>query len=375
MRRSLKIGSAFVGLIVGAGFASGQEVMQYFTNFGIWGAAGGLLATALFMLLGYAFAQLGTELQSVSHKSVMYHIGGRYIGPIFDVIVTFFLFGVAVVMFAGSGSTFQQMFGIDAMIGSVIMAAAVILTLLLETRKIISVIASVTPYLLGIIFLILIYSIFTMDISLPEANALAAQQNSAAPNWVMGALLYVSYNLAAGAALLIIMAGGEKDRKVAGMGGVLGGLMLGALILLIHFGMFLKMDVVDGLDMPTLALANEIHPVVGILMAIALLGMIYNTAVGMFYSFTVRFIPAESKAYKPAVVIIGIVGFIASLVGFTTLIGKVYATMGYLGFAMIIAVVIAWIRRVHRDRNSRGGKAVTGGDTCGDPGTGSVSQE
>ena len=255
MRRSLKIGSAFVGLIVGAGFASGQEVMQYFTNFGIWGAAGGLLATALFMLLGYAFAQLGTELQSVSHKSVMYHIGGRYIGPIFDVIVTFFLFGVAVVMFAGSGSTFQQMFGIDAMIGSVIMAAAVILTLLLETRKIISVIASVTPYLLGIIFLILVYSIFTMDISLPEANALAAQQNSAAPNWVMGALLYVSYNLAAGAALLIIMA--ERGMKVAGMGGILGGLMLGALILLIHFGMFLKIEVVDGLDMPTLALATR----------------------------------------------------------------------------------------------------------------------
>lgn len=345
MRRSFKIGSAFVGLIVGAGFASGQEVMQYFTNFGIWGAAGGLLATLMFMFLGFAFAQLGTNLQAVSHKTVMYHIGGRYIGPIFDVIVTFFLFGVAVVMFAGSGSTFQQMFGIDAMVGSIIMAAAVILTLLLDTKKIISVIASVTPYLLGIIFVILVYSIFTMDISIAEANAIAAQQNSGAPNWVMGALLYVSYNLAAGAPLLIIMAGGETDRKVAGMGGILGGLMLGALILLIHFGMFLKIEVVDGLDMPTLALANEIHPFVGILMAIALLGMIYNTAVGMFYSFTVRFIPAESKAYKPAVVIIGIIGFIASLAGFTTLIGKVYATMGYLGFALIIAVIIAWIRR------------------------------
>lgn len=309
------------------------------------GAAGGLLATLMFMVLGFAFAQLGTNLQAVSHKTVMYHIGGRYIGTIFDVIVTFFLFGVAVVMFAGSGSTFQQMFGIDAMIGSIIMAAAVILTLLLDKKKIISIIASVTPYLLGIIFVILVYSILTMDISIAEANTIAAQQNSSAPNWVMGALLYVSYNLAAGAALLIIMSGGETDRKVAGMGGILGGLMLGALILLIHFGMFLKIEVVDGLDMPTLALANEIHPFVGILMAIALLGMIYNTAVGMFYSFTVRFIPAESKAYKPAVVIIGIIGFIASLAGFTTLIGKVYATMGYLGFALIIAVIIAWIRR------------------------------
>src|SRR5690606_26371041 len=227
----------------------------------------------------------------------------------------------------------------------IIMVVLTILTLLLDSKKIVGVIAAITPYLLGIIFIILLYSIFTMDISLAQADAIAKSQQSAAPNWLLGAFLYVSYNLSAGAALLIIMCGGERDPKVASRGGILGGLMLGALILLIHFGMFVKMDVVDSLPMPTLELANQIHPVVGILMAVALLGMMYNTAVGMFYSFTLRFIPAESKAYKPAVIVIGILGFIASLAGFTTLIGKVYATMGYLGFALIIAVIVAWVRK------------------------------
>lgn len=121
--------------------------------------------------------------------------------------------------------------------------------------------------------------------------------------------------------------------------------MLGGLIILIHIGMFMKVDVVAGMDMPTLALAEQIHPFIGILMAIALLGMMYNTAVGMFYSFTIRFIAPDSRAYKPAVVIIGLLGFAASLVGFTTLVGKVYSTMGYLGFALIIAAIIAWFRR------------------------------
>lgn len=69
MKKSFQIGSAFVGLIVGAGFASGQEVMQYFTSFGIWGTVGGLLATLLFIFLGYTFAQLGTDLQD--RKSVV----------------------------------------------------------------------------------------------------------------------------------------------------------------------------------------------------------------------------------------------------------------------------------------------------------------
>ena len=162
---------------------------------------------------------------------------------------------------------------------------------------------------------------------------------------MLGAFLYVSYNLAAGAALLIVLSGLTKDRKIAGRGGLLGGLMLGSLIVLIHLGMFVKMDVVAGLDMPTLALANEVHPAVGILRAIALLGMMYNTAVGMFYSFTVRFITPESKLFKVAVVVIGLLGFLASRVGFTTLVNEVYSAMGYLGFALIIAAVIAWFRK------------------------------
>ncbi|GGP11120.1 YkvI family membrane protein [Oceanobacillus neutriphilus] len=345
MKKSFQIGSAFVGLIVGAGFASGQEVMQYFTSFGIWGTVGGIIATLLFIFLGYTFAQLGTDLQASSHKGVIYYIGGRYIGAILDILITFFLFGVAVVMFAGSGSTFEQMFGINTMAGSIIMVTLTILTLLLNTQKIIGIIAAITPYLIAIIFIILIYSIFTMDLSLAEADTIAKEQTSAASNWLLSAFLYVSYNLAAGAALLIVMSGGEKDRKVAGLGGILGGVMLGGLIILIHIGMFVKIDVVAGMDMPTLALAEQIHPVVGILMAIALLGMMYNTAVGMFYSFTVRFISPDSKAYKPAVVIIGLLGFVSSFAGFTTLVGKVYSTMGYLGFALIIAAIIAWFRR------------------------------
>ncbi len=225
------------------------------------------------------------------------------------------------------------------------MVALTILTLLLNTQKIIGIIAAITPYLIAIIFIILIYSIFTMDLSLTEADAIAKEQTSAASNWLLSAFLYVSYNLAAGAALLIVMSGGEKDRKIAGLGGILGGVMLGGLIILIHIGMFVKIDVVAGMDMPTLALAEQIHPIVGILMAIALLGMMYNTAVGMFYSFTVRFIAPDRKAYKPAVVIIGLLGFVASFAGFTTLVGKVYSTMGYLGFALIIAAIIAWFRR------------------------------
>ena len=34
MKNSIRIAGAYVGLIVGAGFASGQEILQFFTSFG-----------------------------------------------------------------------------------------------------------------------------------------------------------------------------------------------------------------------------------------------------------------------------------------------------------------------------------------------------
>lgn len=45
MKKSFQIGAAFIGVIVGAGFASGQEVLQFFTSFGVMGIVGAFIAT------------------------------------------------------------------------------------------------------------------------------------------------------------------------------------------------------------------------------------------------------------------------------------------------------------------------------------------
>ena len=42
--RTIKIGLALVGLLVGAGFATGKEVTQYFVSFGTMGVWGVLVA-------------------------------------------------------------------------------------------------------------------------------------------------------------------------------------------------------------------------------------------------------------------------------------------------------------------------------------------
>lgn len=344
MKKSLQIAGAYIGLIIGAGFASGQEVLQFFTSFGWYSLIGTGIATFLFAFLGMQIMQLGSRLQTSSHKEVIYNICGKYIGAGVDILVTFFLFGVASVMIAGSGSIFQQQFGISPMIGALLLTLLVIATLCLNVKNVISIISMITPLLLLAIFIITIYSIFTSTANLEELDSIAATQPSGAPNWLVGGLLYVSYNIAAGVAMLTVIGGTVKNEKVASRGGLLGGVGLGLLLFLINLGLFMNADKIQNVDMPTLLLATEVSPMVGVLMSIALLGMIFNTAVGMLYAFTVRFVQPETPTFKMSVIIIGLLAFGASFVGFTTLVGSVYPITGYLGFVLILAILVSWVK-------------------------------
>lgn len=344
MKKSIQIAGAFIGLIVGAGFASGQEILQFFTSFGWMGIIGTVIATLLFSFLGMNLTQLGSRLQTNSHKDVIYHICGRYLGIAVDVIITFFLFGVAVVMIAGAGSIFQQQFGIQPIVGSVLMAAFAILTVCLNIQNVIKLMGVFTPILLLLVLIVAGVSFAGMDQSFSEIQKVADTQSPAASNWALGGLLYVSYNIAAGAAMLAVMGGTVKDEKTAGMGGILGGLGLGLLILLINLAMLTQIDKVAGADMPMLSLANEVSPFLGVLMSIVLLGMIYNTAVGMLYAFSARVVKAEHPQFKTVAIVSGVAAFGASFVGFITLVGTVYPVMGYLGFTLIAAIIVSWAR-------------------------------
>lgn len=341
MKKSIQIAGAFVSLVVGAGFASGQEIMQYFTSFGMMSVFGCIVAAIIFTMLGMTLAQIGADLQTTSHKEGIQFIGGRFFGPVLDQLISFVLFGIAIVMFAGAGSTFNQMYGVDAPIGSLLMALFVVVTLMLNAESIIKMLAALMPYLLGIIFILLIYSLFTMEYSIDELNAIAKSQPSATPHWFSGAVIYVSYNIAAGAAMLIVMGGTATNRKVARRGGALGGIILGLLILLINIALFVKMDIVAGVEMPTLELAKQIHPIVGIIMSFVLLAMIYSTAVGTLYVLAVRIVKPDRTAFKVIVNLLCIIGFAISLIGFTTLISKLYVMMGYLGIVLILFILIS----------------------------------
>ncbi|PSL40385.1 putative membrane protein YkvI [Planomicrobium soli] len=344
MKNSIKMGSAFIGIIVGAGFASGQEILQYFTSFGTLGIVIAAIATALFAYLGMNLTLLGSRMQTTSHKEVVYGISGKTFGRVVDYIIIFTLFGVGVVMIAGAGSLFSQQFGLPAIVGSILMTVLVIVTIMLNVHKVIAIIGSVTPFLILMVIGLAIYSLLTMDGSFADLDAIAQQQKSAVSNWFLSAFNYVSFNIALGASMAIVMGGTEKDEKVAARGGLIGGLGLGVLIILSHLAIFSKIDVVGNADMPMLQIANDISPILGFIMSIILFGMIFNTAVGMVFAFSARFFTLGTLKFRIFVVITGVVSFILSFVGFKGLVSDFYPIVGYLGFFLVGAIIVAAFR-------------------------------
>lgn len=340
----MRIAAAVVGVVVGAGFASGQETMQFFSSFGYIGLLGAIISGLLFTLLCTAVGDISRVKVSTSYKEGIYLILGPFLGLIMDILITFFMFAIAAVMFAGGGSLLEQQWGIPAQIGGIAVMVITVLLVCMPVERVITFIGSVTPLLVVLIIIISAYAWFTPNVSIEELNEAAQSTPRGASNWIMGALLYVSYNMFVGGPFLMIAGGLATSRRNAIYGGLIGGAILGILILLIGSGVFARINDVGSAAIPTLTIASEISPVLGILMAIVIFLMILNTAVGVLYSFAVRIIPSGTNKFKIVAAVSGIVAYVGAQFGFINLVGTVYPFFGYIGFVLILAILISWWR-------------------------------
>lgn len=341
MLRTLKIASAFIGIIVGAGFASGQEILQYFTSFGYLGTIGAIVSTALFAYVGMMLVTVGSRLKTTNHKDAIFELSGKYVGMIVDYVIIFTLFGVGVVMIAGAGSLLNQQFGLPTFVGSLIIVVLIAGSVMLNVQQVVAVIGSITPFLVLFVLMVGIYSLFTIGLSFDELEPLALKEASALPHWFFAAVNYVSFNTAVGAAMSLVMGGAEKDPKVAARGGLLGGLGLGVLIVISHLAIFTKIDVVAAYELPMLKIVDMISPVLAIMMTFVMFGMIFNTGVSMFYAFTARFMEINTKKANIFVSVTLVIGFIASFAGFTGLVSFFYPLIGTLGLVLIGVLIYA----------------------------------
>ena len=347
-KEAIKIGFAYVGIVVGAGFSTGQEVMQFFTPFGLWSYIGVLISGFILGFIGRQVAKIGTAFEATNHESTLQYIFGEKFSKVFDYILVFFLFGIAVTMIAGSGSTFNQSFNIPTWLGALIMTIIIYLTLLLDFNKIVRALGIVTPFLIIMVILIAVYYLFTGDISISQVNSTVPE--TSAWKGIFWGLVYGGLAFAVGFSTVVAIGGDASKRRVSGAGAMFGGVIYTILLALINFSLQIEYPKIKNADIPTLDLANSINPWIGLVLTIIMLAVMYNTILGLCYSFAARFTEPYSKKYHIFIIIMMIATYVLSFVGFADLINVLYKFMGVVGMFIVVAVLIKYFKRKNDDK-------------------------
>ena len=106
----------------------------------------------------------------------------------------------------------------------------------------------------------------------------------------------------------------------------------------------MRVDILKDSDLPTQVLIEEINPILGLIMSLVIFGMIFNTAIGLYYSLAKRFSKSNPAKYKMYLIGFVTVGFFLSFLGFKKLISITYPIIGYAGIVLILFLIYAYIR-------------------------------
>lgn len=289
LKEMIIVAFAFVGVVVGAGFATGQEIFQFFTSNGKFSVFGVFITGFIITIGGVFVLNTGYRLRSHNHTEPIKFYLPRTIAAIFDIILTLFLLALAMIMTAGGVSTLHESFGIPYAISSLILVLIILATLFLKFDRLITVLGMVTPFLVIIVTIIAIYYFTTGSFDFNSADQYANNDNRTDKWWWFDAINYGSLQIAAAFSFLSVMGGRLKYEKSTIYGGILGGAIVTFLLLMLNLGMVTEFTNITDVALPSLLLANHISPIIGTFMAIIMILVIYNTVVGLMYAFASRF--------------------------------------------------------------------------------------
>ena len=344
----LNVALMFVGAIMGAGFASGREIWQFFGVFGRQGRIGILLIAVLFVVLGMMTAYLARILGTNDMGRIIAPGGNPKIENLVSWFMAIMLFTVLINMTAAGGALLHQNFGISRLVGGVLIGVLVIVTVLGEFERISKVFRYIMPVLFAAVILISVLAV-TANLG-ASAQREPVKPSPIAGNWVLAACLYISYNILAMIPIVATSSVNAKSEKSAMLGSGLGGIFLGVLAFTIVLALQKDMQFAQAMDMPMLAYAGRISKGAGIIYSVLLFAAIYASATSNFYGFTTKLRTDEKKSRK--VILSACLAFLLGLVGFKNVVAYMFPIEGYLGFAIIAMLLLnfAQVRRRERRR-------------------------
>lgn len=323
---AFQISAVFIGTIVGAGLASGQEISQFFTVYGYKSFLGIFICCIIYIAMGYMIISLSLKYKLNSYNELINLVSPGFIGKITDIITSMFLISSAAIILAGSGALLHQYFGVSKWVGILIMATASIFTLLKDTKGLITINSFIVPSLIIVIVTIFtLYLMFNKNIiSVTYIKAIPYSKNY----WLLSTLLYGGFNILCCSGVLVPLSSEFKNKKSLFYGVILGSLGLTVLALIINLLLLLNVPYIFRYEIPLLYIANRFGNLIQIMLLCIILCEMFSTEVSDIYSVGKTLEHAFNIPYKKAVILIMLIALPISQIGFVKLITILYPSFG-----------------------------------------------
>lgn len=336
-KNTIKIACVYAGAILGAGFASGKEITQYFIYYGYKGFYGLILSGFLFGIIGWAVMDIAYRNKIKTYDEFNQMILGKKFGAIMEIVSVCFMFILFSTMLSAGGAIAEQTWGSSPEFAIIILTFVCTVTLIFDMKGIIIVNSIVSPILLVGGIALGLYAFIDKVIAV-STNSFTLKEN-----WIMSAFVYVSYNIITSISVLTSMSSIIIDKKIAKYGGIIGGFTLGVMGICLALGLIVNYDSVAKYQLPMLQIASQYSHNIKLFYILMLILAIYTTAIINGYSainWAVDKLEIDKKVFT---VIFVVLGFIAAQLQFSEFVGTIYPIFGFIGIFEVIVILINFL--------------------------------
>ena len=376
-KRVLILAGAIIAFTIGSGFATGQEIIQYYTAYGVKGLLVILVFLVAFLYYNFNFAKAGAEQKFEKGNDVYKHFCGKYVGTFCDYYSTLFCYMSFFVMVGGASSTLHQEYGLPAWVGGVVLTALAVITVVGGLNSMVDAIGAVGPVIVVLCIAIGVITLIRdggdvgagLDIIKNAAYEGAANGEtikSAGSNWLVSGLSYAGFVLLWFASFTAALGSNNKKKELNY--GIIGGTVavcvaIASIVLrytalgtyIQSVGINKKASRIAGFnspmigssdtfvwnaDIPNLILAAKIWKPFSAIFAIIVFAGIYTTAVPLLYNPASRFAKEGTSQFKILTIVLGVLGLIVGLfLPFRVLVNIIYVLNGYVGAVLILFMI------------------------------------
>lgn len=335
-----QVAATYVGAVMGAGFASGQEILQFYARFGHWGLVGIIFSAVLFSLLGWGMLDLQERWKITSYPEFFNHLLGPRLGRWADGLVSVLLFVGMLAMISGSGALFYEYFGFSKWVGIFLTVSVIALALWFRGEGVLWINSVLIP--LKFIFCLGIATAAIFLATSGDGEGIAILPHPIIRHWALSAILYVSFNLTL-AMVVFASLGRIVQRAGARMGAVLGGVALGLFAFVIGASL-LRFPDIWGLEIPMVAIAGKLGDWPAFFYVVVLWLAMITAAVGNGFSLVSRMVKSVKVSYIKATAILLLLLLPVAGVKFSQIVQLVYPLFGYLGLVFLPTILYFWRR-------------------------------